>query len=321
MRDLVIDNISLNGLVLESEVDGFFTRANGTPVGPREVLFGNGTLAFEDIGAPPAGNTAPTAVDDAAVSQGSSTVIDVLANDFDPDAGDQISIVSFTQPVGGAVAEAGDSLVFTPDTVPFQGETSFDYTIADLDGETATATVTITEEPPAPDVVTALVDIDGEQTNAGVVDTVQAGGDNDLEIGNGDRAGLLFDDVAIVSGAVVANAFITATAQRTQNNIDKAFEIGLFDGSEGIGLSGAGALTTGFDFFSTDQVTGSFATDADVVFDVTDTVTAFLADEAGANTDGTYDLLFSIATEDGIFRINPEEQGNTLAAQLTIELA
>ncbi len=264
------------------------------------------------------GNTPPVAVDDTATSQGSSTVIDVLDNDFDPDAGDQISIQSFTQPVGGSVSEAGDSLVFVPDQIPFQGQTSFEYTIADLDGATSTATVTVNGDSTGGSV-TALASIDGEQKNQGVVDTVQAGRDNDLEIGNGDTSGLLFDDVAIADGAQVSNAFITATAQRKQNNIDKAFEIGLFDGSEGVGLSGAGALTTGFDFFSTETVSGSFAKNDDVVFDVTDTVIAFLADEQAANGDETYDMLFSLATDDGIFRINPEEAGNTLAAELTIE--
>ena len=264
------------------------------------------------------GNTPPVAVDDTATSQGSSTVIDVLDNDFDPDAGDQISIQSFTQPVGGSVSEAGDSLVFVPDQIPFQGQTSFEYTIADLDGATSTATVTVNGDSTGGSV-TALASIDGEQKNQGVVDTVQAGRDNDLEIGNGDTSGLLFDDVAIADGAQVSNAFITATAQRKQNNIDKTFEIGLFDGSEGVGLSGAGALTTGFDFFSTETVSGSFAKNDDVVFDVTDTVIAFLADEQAANGDETYDMLFSLATDDGIFRINPEEAGNTLAAELTIE--
>lgn len=48
-KNLYIDNIIVNGVKLESETDGHFTRANGSTVGagPREALYWNGTLSFD----------------------------------------------------------------------------------------------------------------------------------------------------------------------------------------------------------------------------------------------------------------------------------
>ncbi len=50
-RNLVLDNIELNGTALEAEVDGFFSREDGNPLGegPREKLFWNGTVTFDDL--------------------------------------------------------------------------------------------------------------------------------------------------------------------------------------------------------------------------------------------------------------------------------
>ncbi len=53
-RNLIVDNMELNGEIFEAEVDGFFTRENGsaTGEGPREKLFWNGTLAFDNLNDP-----------------------------------------------------------------------------------------------------------------------------------------------------------------------------------------------------------------------------------------------------------------------------
>ena len=172
---------------------------------------------------------------------------------------------------------------------------------------------------PTPDPVTALVDVDGAQSSDGVVDTLQIGSDNDLEIGGNFTTGLLFDDVLIAEAVEVSSALLSMTSQRAQNDVDLEIDIGLFDDSEGVGLASAGALTDGFDFFSTDTLTGNFAEDEEITLDVTSSVAGFLADQQGANTDGTFDFLFSLTSADGIFRVNPEEEGNPLAAELTIE--
>lgn len=76
-------------------------------------------------------------------------MLDVLANDGDPD-GDAINIVDVTQPASaGTISNNGDSLAFTLAT-GFIGTETFEYTIADTTGKTASATVTLVVENLAP---------------------------------------------------------------------------------------------------------------------------------------------------------------------------
>lgn len=87
-------------------------------------------------------NQPPVAADDRyTVPASSNSLLDVLANDRDPD-GDALSIVSFTQPDTGSISQDNNgNLIFTP-----QGRfatMSFSYTISDGKGGTATATVTL----------------------------------------------------------------------------------------------------------------------------------------------------------------------------------
>ena len=97
-------------------------------------------------------NDAPTAVDDAnATDQDTSVLIDVVANDVDPDTSDSLQITSVNQPSKGVVSiSAGNEILFDPNG-EFDdlatGETatvSFDYSIGDGNGGTDTATVTVT---------------------------------------------------------------------------------------------------------------------------------------------------------------------------------
>ncbi len=170
-----------------------------------------------------------------------------------------------------------------------------------------------------PDPVTAIVDVDGVQRGRGPVDTAQSGPDTDLELGLRFTTGLLFENVLVADYAQVAGATLALTSERTQSGVDLDVEIGLFDGSEGVELARPSKLTSGFDFFSTDQLAGNFAEDEEIKLDVTSSVADFLADQEGANTDGTFDFLFSLTSADGIFRVNPEEAGDPLAAELIIE--
>lgn len=89
-------------------------------------------------------NQAPMAVDDSAVTGLDTAVnIDVLANDSDPDL-DAIAINSFDQQTsnGGTIALSEDMLVYTPEA-GFVGTDTFTYRIADTDGLTSEATVTV----------------------------------------------------------------------------------------------------------------------------------------------------------------------------------
>lgn len=94
-------------------------------------------------------NNPPVAVDDNVTVDG-AVVIDVLANDSDPD-GDTITIVSVTQPANGSVVNNGDSVIYTPNP-GFAGTDTFTYTIQDSDGNTSTATVTVTVEQDTPPI-------------------------------------------------------------------------------------------------------------------------------------------------------------------------
>ncbi|XVU25055.1 Ig-like domain-containing protein [Actinoplanes sp. CA-054009] len=76
-------------------------------------------------------------------------VVDVLANDGDPN-GDTLGLVGFTAAGHGTVArDSDDTVVYTPDR-GFYGIDAFTYTIEDTDRLTVSATVTITVRNAAP---------------------------------------------------------------------------------------------------------------------------------------------------------------------------
>ena len=86
---------------------------------------------------------APEAVDDVVELSGDTpTVIDVLANDRDPD-GDRLRVASVTTPRQGTAAVAGGGIRYMP-RPGYDGEDQFRYTVADPGGLTATATVRVT---------------------------------------------------------------------------------------------------------------------------------------------------------------------------------
>ena len=88
-------------------------------------------------------NQAPIAVDDfASATAGTPVMINVLANDSDPEGG-SFSITSFTGASNGTVTCSPTSCTYTANTT-FAGADSFTYTITDSFGATDTATVTIT---------------------------------------------------------------------------------------------------------------------------------------------------------------------------------
>ncbi|BEU98157.1 tandem-95 repeat protein [Acidovorax sp. DW039] len=89
-------------------------------------------------------NRAPTANDDAyQVAQGTSTSLAVLANDTDPDEGDQLTLVSVGQPAQGRVRLEGARIVYAA-PANFVGIDRFTYSIRDRQGLTSTAQVSVT---------------------------------------------------------------------------------------------------------------------------------------------------------------------------------
>ena len=89
-------------------------------------------------------NRAPVAVNDAvSVARGASKVINVLANDSDPD-GNALTVSIVTAPAKGSAVVTGNGTTITY-TAPsnFTGTTSFTYKVSDGKGGTANATVTV----------------------------------------------------------------------------------------------------------------------------------------------------------------------------------
>lgn len=87
-------------------------------------------------------NTAPIANDDTAtVTILNSVIIDVLANDTDPE-GDATTIASIDNIFGGNAVIEDNKIVYTADSIP--GEFSLTYTVQDAYGKTDSGTVVIT---------------------------------------------------------------------------------------------------------------------------------------------------------------------------------
>ncbi|MDP3448555.1 MAG: Ig-like domain-containing protein, partial [Eubacteriales bacterium] len=108
-------------------------------------------------------NDPPRVKDDAiTIFEDETAQISVLANDIDPE-GDTLSIVSVTSPAHGTAQINGTKtkIDYVPETDYF-GTDSFNYTVSDGNGGTATATVRITLKP-----VNDAPTIDKHSSNAG----------------------------------------------------------------------------------------------------------------------------------------------------------
>ena len=94
-----------------------------------------------------AANDAPVAADDTATTpEGTAVTIPVLANDTDVD-GDSLSVSDVSDPENGtAVINPDNTVTYTP-AAGFHGLDSFVYTVSDGQGDTASATVTVTVKP------------------------------------------------------------------------------------------------------------------------------------------------------------------------------
>jgi len=98
-------------------------------------------------GEPTFDNQDPQLADDSFnVEQDSSdNLLDVLANDSDPD-GDSLSLVEVANPANGSASRSGDAVLYTP-APGFTGIDSFTYTIEDGFGGRLSATVTVNVQP------------------------------------------------------------------------------------------------------------------------------------------------------------------------------
>ena len=97
-------------------------------------------------------------------------VLDVLANDTDPD-GDPLTITDVSQPANGQVEVSGDVILYTPAS-GFSGTDSFTYTADDGFGGQDTATVTVLVQPPGEPPVAEDIQVSTERTQAVDVDVL-----------------------------------------------------------------------------------------------------------------------------------------------------
>jgi|GEM_PF-1556285 len=178
-------------------------------------------------------NTPPVAADDTAQTgedQGEA-VIDVLANDFDPD-GDPIEVVSVGQPQHGETSINADGTVtYIPD-VDYEGEDSFTYTMCDDMGACDSATVTITVTP-GEDPPVAVDDIASTQVDTPINLDVLA---NDYDA-DGDDLSIIFN-TSPANGSVTLNpdGTLTYTPDPGFTGQD-VFFVSITDGNGGISTS------------------------------------------------------------------------------------
>lgn len=96
-------------------------------------------------------NAQPECVNDRAVTRaGQPVIIDVLANDSDPD-GDLLNLAAVQDPVNGSVRITNDDRIEYTPADGYAGSDLFTYTAADPNGGTASGIVNVTIEPFGPD--------------------------------------------------------------------------------------------------------------------------------------------------------------------------
>ena len=152
-------------------------------------------------------NSAPVAASDTSVTDQDVPVdIPVLANDSDPD-GDSINVAAVSAPGNGdALLNADESISYTP-VAGFSGIDTFEYTITDNEGGTATATVEVTVQEVVVPVVLAVntppVAVDDVAEAVSGSDASISVLDNDTDI-DGDLLTLSLDANALPSNGVVS---------------------------------------------------------------------------------------------------------------------
>ena len=125
--------------VIVNPLNGSITTAN-----IYDSQLSDADIATLATGQPPV--TPPTAVNDAAtVDEDGSVLVDVLANDSDPNM-EVLTLVSASGAANGTVTVVGGQVRYTPDP-DFSGTDSFDYVVENASGGQSTGTASVTINP------------------------------------------------------------------------------------------------------------------------------------------------------------------------------
>jgi outer membrane protein OmpA-like peptidoglycan-associated protein len=236
----------------------------------------------------------PTAADDTAtVVEDVATLIDLLGNDTG--LGDGPIVVSVpTPPAHGTLTlEADNTVTYTPDP-EYSGPDSFEYTVTDNDGQTSTATVSITvtgvdDAPDASDDAATVA-----EDTATPIDVLA----NDTGLGDGPIAVTITAQPA--HGTVVVNPdnTVTYTPDPDYHGPD-SFEYTVTDG-DGQTATGAVAVTVA----SVDDVPVAVA-DAPSVTEDTATPIAVLGNDTGLG-DGPITVAITTPPAHGTVVVNDD---------------
>ncbi len=145
-------------------------------------------------------NDLPVAVDDIALIQEDTvTIIDVLANDSDPEGGVLTLEVTATTN-GTATVTNNNTLSFTP-TADFNGEAAINYTITDSDGGAASATVSITIVAVNDNPVAVADEIESTEDSSNTIEVLS----NDTDVDG---------DTLTVTGALAEHGLVTVNEEQ-----------------------------------------------------------------------------------------------------------
>ncbi|MGR4068003.1 retention module-containing protein [Billgrantia sp. C5P2] len=153
---------------------------------------------------------APRALDDSAnTGEDTPVTVNVMANDTGGADGATLTAASLRNPSQGTLSFAANGQVtFTP-APGFEGDAVIDYTITDADGDTASATLTVTVAPDSVPVIAINADSDNVD-EAGLPNGSAAGdgshvtsGTFNLDTGNDGLASLVINGVNVTAGGTV----------------------------------------------------------------------------------------------------------------------
>jgi VCBS repeat-containing protein len=128
----------------------------------------NGTVNVTITPAAPVNHPPTPANDSATTAQDHAVIVNVLANDTDPD-GNALTVSAVGAPAHGAVVINADNTVTYTPTAGFSGTDSFTYTANDGQGGATDATVSLTVTPIATSVVDAVLKL--LPTDSGIIVT------------------------------------------------------------------------------------------------------------------------------------------------------